>query len=70
MLLGGMTYDPDMIKKGCHFGIKNDRCAALLYNVEQNGFEWEPVPGPDRKGTINSKPVPRLVPRDGWVPAS
>ena len=44
--------------------------AMFGWRVERVMVLREPVPGPDRKGTINSKPVPRLVPRDGWVPAS
>ena len=57
-IAAGSDYDWD--GRGAMFGWRVERVMVLR----------EPVPGPDRKGTINSKPVPRLVPRDGWVPAS
>ena len=57
-IAAGSDYDWD--GRGAMYGWRVERVMVLR----------EPVPGPDRKGTINSKPVPRLVPRDGWVPAS
>ena len=48
----GSDYDWD--GTGAMFGWRVARAYALR----------EPAPGPDRKGTINSKPIPRLVPRD------
>ena len=56
-IAAGSDYDWD--GSGAMYGWRVERVMVLR----------EPVPGPDRKGTINSKPVPRLVPRDGWVPA-
>ena len=56
-IAAGSDYDWD--GRGAMYGWRVERVMVLR----------EPVPGPDRKGTINSKPVPRLVPRDGWVVA-
>ena len=56
-IAAGSDYDWD--GRGAMYGWRVERVMVLR----------EPVPGPDRKGTINSKPIPRLVPRDGWVVA-
>ena len=56
-IAAGSDYDWD--GSGAMYGWRVERVMVLR----------EPVPGPDRKGTINSKPVPRLVPRDGWAVA-
>ena len=50
-IAAGSDYDWD--GRGAMYGWRVERVMVLR----------EPVPGPDRKGTINSKPVPRLVPR-------
>ena len=54
-IVAGSDYDWN--RRGAMYGWRVERAYALR----------RPLPGPKKKGIINSKPIMRRVPRDGWV---
>ena len=46
MAIPGMIIDMDMLDGGVHFAAKLTRLAQLTKDLDEDGFDWTPIPGP------------------------
>ena len=43
--IGGMLLHPAVNKGGTHFAVWKDRWASMVQDLDDDGFDWTPIPG-------------------------
>ena len=65
VIFGSLIIDTDLANGGVHFAVGGSRLAKLIKDMDEDGFDWTPIPGPlnevmEKAGPMLKKAVAKL----------